>query len=95
LINKKSLLEGADLQIFSSQAGDDIGDMTDVPDQDGQLLAERKVFQSQIGILLGPPKYIQNQLQQHLNHRCGISVYGERLADYYLATWLENICHIL
>ena len=30
------------------------------PFQDGQLLAERKVFQSQIGILLGSQKYIQN-----------------------------------
>ena len=53
--------------------------------QDGQLLAERKVFQSQIGILLRPPKYVQNQFQQHLNHGCRISVCRERLADYYLA----------
>ena len=29
--------------------------------QDGQLLADRKVFQSQIGILLGSQKYVQNQ----------------------------------
>ncbi len=70
---------------FSSQAGDDIGDMNGVPDQDGQLLAEHKVFQSQIGILLGPPKYVQNQFQQHLNHGCRISGHRERLADYYLA----------
>jgi hypothetical protein len=35
---------------------------------DGQLLAERKVFQSQIGILLGSQKYIQNQFQQHLHY---------------------------
>ena len=35
---------------------------------DGQLLAKRKVFQSQIGILLGSQKYIQNQFQQHLHH---------------------------
>jgi len=35
---------------------------------DGQLLAERKVFQSQIGILLGSQKYIQNQFQQHFHH---------------------------
>ena len=38
--------------------------------QDGQLLAERKVFQSEIGILLGPQKYVQNQYQQHLYHKC-------------------------
>jgi len=38
--------------------------------QDGQLLAERKVFQSQIGILLGSQKYVQNQFQQHLHHGC-------------------------
>ena len=37
---------------------------------DGQLLAERKVFQSQIGILLGSQKYVQNQFQQHLHHGC-------------------------
>ena len=29
--------------------------------QDGQLLAERKVFQNEIGILLGSQKYIQKQ----------------------------------
>ena len=38
--------------------------------QDGQLLAERKVFQSQIGILLGSQNYVQNQFQQHLHHGC-------------------------
>jgi hypothetical protein len=69
-----------------SQAGDDIGNMNGVPDQDGQQLAERKVLQSQIGILLGPSKYVQNQFEQHLNHGCRISVCRERLADYYLAT---------
>ena len=37
---------------------------------DRQLLAERKVFQSQIGILLGAQKYVQNQFQQHLHHGC-------------------------
>ena len=37
---------------------------------DDQLLAERKVFQSQIGILLGSQKYVQNQFQQHLHHGC-------------------------
>ena len=37
---------------------------------DGQLLAGRKVFQSQVGILLGSQKYIQNQFQQHLHHGC-------------------------
>ncbi len=37
---------------------------------DGQLLAERKVFQSQIGILLGSQKNIQKQFQQHLHHGC-------------------------
>ena len=36
--------------------------------QDGQLLAERKVFQSQIEILLESQKYVQNQFQQHLHH---------------------------
>ena len=37
---------------------------------DGQLLAERKVFESQIGILLGSQKYVQNQFQQQLHHEC-------------------------
>ena len=30
--------------------------------QDGQLLAERKVFQNEIGIFLGSQKYVQKQL---------------------------------
>ena len=37
---------------------------------DGQLPAERKVFQNQIGILSGSKKYVQNQFQQHLHHGC-------------------------
>jgi hypothetical protein len=37
---------------------------------DGQLLTERKIFRSQIGILLGSQKYIQNWLQQHPHHEC-------------------------
>jgi len=37
---------------------------------DGLLLAEREVFQSQIGILLGSQKYVQYQFQQHLHHGC-------------------------
>ncbi len=36
--------------------------------QHGQLLAERKVFQNEIGILLGSQKYVQDQFQQHLHH---------------------------
>jgi hypothetical protein len=37
---------------------------------DGQLLAECKVFQNQIGILLGSQKYVQNKFQQHFHHGC-------------------------
>jgi len=36
--------------------------------QDGQLLAEGKVFQSQIGILFGSQKYVQNQFQKDFHH---------------------------
>jgi hypothetical protein len=36
--------------------------------QDGPLLAERKVFQSQIGIFLGSQKHVQNKFQQHFHH---------------------------
>jgi hypothetical protein len=32
------------------------------PFHSGQLLAERKVFQNEIGILLGSQKYVQKQL---------------------------------